>query len=116
MRKLLLPLAFIPVVLFVSGCANSILTSEKTYYGDSYLHVGAPPVSRQYRVTPLTHIHTPTRAVILNDNFYGVSGYSFIKCSTVDLVGSDGQGLYSFSQPVCVSSTSSLSELEPYSR
>lgn len=103
--------------LLLAGCANHFFTEETRFYVDgAHHHVGAPPISRQYRVTSLGHIHPPTRAVILNDNFYGVSGYTFIKCSTVDLVGSDGTGLYSFAQPVCVSSTSSLSELEPYPR
>jgi hypothetical protein len=114
MTKVLIAIAVFP--LFLSGCANSIFTTENTYYGENQLHVGTSSTGRKYRVTPLNHINPPTRAVILNDNFYGVSGYSFIRCATVDLVGSDGSGLYSFAQPVCVSSTSSLSELEPYPR
>ena len=55
-------------------------------------------------------------AVLADDPFYGVSAFSFVNCATVDLVGSDGLGLYSVAQPVCTMTTSTLSELDFYVR
>lgn len=55
-------------------------------------------------------------AVLVDDPFYGVSAFSFVSCATVDLVGSDGLGLYSIAQPVCTMTTSTLSELDIYPR
>ena len=55
-------------------------------------------------------------AVLADDPFHGVSAFSFVNCATVDLVGSDGLGLYSVAQPVCTMTTSTLSELDFYVR
>jgi hypothetical protein len=55
-------------------------------------------------------------AILADDPFYGVSAFSFVNCATVDLVGSDGVGLYSIAQPVCTMTTSTLSELDFYVR
>jgi len=48
------------------------------------------------------------RPVLLTDDYYGVSGFSFVRCIPVGLVGSTGPSTFSVVQPVCVSNTSSL--------
>jgi hypothetical protein len=51
---------------------------------------------------------TRVRPVLLTDDYYGVSGFSFVRCIPVGLVGSTGSSTFSVVQPVCVSSTTSL--------
>lgn len=72
--------------------------------------------SAQYQTRLLRQAQVSRGAVFADDSYYGVSAFSFVNCGVVDLVGSDGMGLFSVAQPVCTTTTSTLSELDIYPR
>lgn len=72
--------------------------------------------SAQHQTRLLRQAQVSRGAVFADDSFYGVSAFSFVNCGVVDLVGSDGLGLFSVAQPVCTTTTSTLSELDMYPR
>ena len=72
--------------------------------------------SAQHQTRLLRQAQVSRGAVLADDAYYGVSAFSFVNCGVVDLVGSDGLGLFSVAQPVCTTTTSTLSELDIYPR
>ena len=72
--------------------------------------------SAQHQTRLLRHAQVSRGAVFADDSHHGVSAFTFVNCGVVDLVGSDGMGLFSIAQPVCTSTTSTLSELDIYPR
>lgn len=70
----------------------------------------------QYQTRLIRKAQVSRGAVFADDPYYGVSSFSFVNCGVVDLVGSDGLGLFSVAQPVCTTTTSTLSELDSYPR
>jgi len=95
-------------------------------YHSQHHHYGSPYPHTHEELRPWGMAQSYTRvirkaqairgAVLADDPYYGVSAFSFVSCATVDLVGSDGLGLYSIAQPVCTMTTSTLSELDIYPR
>ena len=132
MKSLTFGLAISTVVTLLSGCAappNYHYTNVRyidSFNGASYQTVErshghnafSPQAwgSAQYQTRLLRQAQVSRGAVLADDSHYGVSAFSFVNCGVVDLVGSDGMGLFSVAQPVCTTTTSTLSELDVYPR
>lgn len=132
MKSLILGLSIGSIAALLSGCAappNYHYTNIRyidSFNGASYQTVDrshshdafSPQAwgSAQYQTRLLRQSQVSRGAVFADDSHHGVSAFSFVNCGVVDLVGSDGMGLFSIAQPVCTTTTSTLSELDVYPR
>lgn len=106
-------------VRYVDSFNGSANQRTETFTANQY---GAPGHnaryfgSAQHQTRLLRQAQISRGAVFADDSHHGVSAFSFVNCGVVDLVGSDGMGLFSVAQPVCTTTTSTLSELDVYPR
>ena len=121
----------VPITILLSGCVAPPLYNYTSVQNvDSFNSVSHQTLERspsnnhfhphlgsaQHQTRLLRQAQVSRGAVFADDSHYGVSAFSFVNCGVVDLVGSDGMGLFSVAQPICTTTTSTLSELDVYPR
>ena len=132
MKALKLVCSVVPMAILLSGCVAppsyhyTNVRYVDSFNGASYQTLERSPGNNHFHPHDLGSSQHQTRllrqaqvsrgAVFADDSHYGVSAFSFVNCGVVDLVGSDGMGLFSVAQPVCTTTTSTLSELDVYPR
>lgn len=131
MKALKLVCSVVPMAILLSGCVAppsyhyTNVRYVDSFNGASYQTLERSPSnnhfhphlgSAQHQTRLLRQAQVSRGAVFADDSHYGVSAFSFVNCGVVDLVGSDGMGLFSVAQPVCTTTTSTLSELDVYPR
>ena len=132
MKALKLACGVVPMSILLSGCVAppsyhyTNVRYVDSFNGASYQTLERSPGnnhfhphdlgSSQHQTRVLRQAQVSRGAVFADDSHYGVSAFSFVNCGVVDLVGSDGMGLFSVAQPVCTTTTSTLSELDVYPR
>ena len=131
MKALKLVCSVVPMAILLSGCVAppsyhyTNVRYVDSFNGASYQTLERSPSnnhfhphlgSAQHQTRLLRQAQVSRGAVFADDSHHGVSAFSFVNCGVVDLVGSDGMGLFSVAQPVCTTTTSTLSELDVYPR
>ena len=131
MKALKLVCSVVPMAILLSGCVAppsyhyTNVRYVDSFNGASYQTLERSPSnnhfhphlgSAQHQTSLLRQAQVSRGAVFADDSHHGVSAFSFVNCGVVDLVGSDGMGLFSVAQPVCTTTTSTLSELDVYPR